>query len=206
MAKLHEPWGRRKGNHDHESLLRVDLRTTTTASFSDNEEQVCGGNPKTACGEAAEKNGSREKKRSSREKTKRRTGGKKRNCCGSWWGAVKTCWLIRTPVGLGAFCTQVQNSKIIYIYIYIHVCVCVCAPARSGSLGQDDSFWVVWRFPYNLQAAMTPKVYNSVHGWRKIMCWNNKLKSLSVFSFWLRMLAIKYSCFLTSWSQWVGQP
>jgi len=42
------------------------------ASFSDNEEQVHGGNPKTACGEAAEKNGSREKKRSSREKTKRR--------------------------------------------------------------------------------------------------------------------------------------
>jgi len=68
MAKLHEPWGRRKGNHDHESLLRVDLRTTTTASFSDNEEQVRGGNPKTACGEAAEKNGSRERRRRNEEK------------------------------------------------------------------------------------------------------------------------------------------
>ena len=72
MAQLHEPWGRRKGNHDRESLLRVDLQTTTTASFSDNEEQVRGENPKTTCGEAAEKNGSREKKWSSREKTKRR--------------------------------------------------------------------------------------------------------------------------------------
>ena len=50
----------------------MDLRTTTTAGFSDNEEQVRGENPKTACGEAAEKNRSREKKRSSREKTKRR--------------------------------------------------------------------------------------------------------------------------------------
>ena len=90
IAQLHKPWGRRKGNHDRESLLRVDLRTTTTASFSDNEEQVRGGNPKTACGEAAEKNGIREKKRS---KTKRRIGGKKRNCCQSWWGPVKTCEL-----------------------------------------------------------------------------------------------------------------
>jgi len=94
MAKLHEPWGRRKGDHDRESLLRVDLRTTMTAGFSDNEEQVRGENPKTACGEVAEKNGSREKKTEQQredEETKRRTRGKKRNCCGSWWGAIKTC-------------------------------------------------------------------------------------------------------------------
>ena len=52
----------------------MDLRTTTTASFSDNEEQVRGGNPKTACGEAAEKNGSREKKRSSREELEEKRG------------------------------------------------------------------------------------------------------------------------------------
>jgi len=65
----------------------VDLRTTTTASFSDNEEQVRGGNPKTACGEAAEKNGSREKKNGVAERRRREELEEKRGTVAGVGGA-----------------------------------------------------------------------------------------------------------------------
>ena len=93
MAQLHEPWGRRKGNHDRKSLLWVDLRTTTTASFSNNEEQVRDENPKTACGKVAEKNETERKNEAAerRRRDEEKNWRKKRNCYGRWWGAVKTC-------------------------------------------------------------------------------------------------------------------
>ena len=56
----------------------MDLRTTMMASFSDNEDQVRGRNPKTACDEAAEKteaerkNGIAERRRRHEEKNWRK--------------------------------------------------------------------------------------------------------------------------------------